>query len=158
MTKEMISNKRMTQWCEVPTKRNLRSSPISLSLSLLLIAFLSPLSSPFLLMSCLSKDSYHEEPASSRVSASHSPLDEGHWWSVCDFLLRGRLHSPNKSTRCSWSKPLHGGKRPQSQETQCGAVVKSKASGIRQTGILRLGWTLWVRQIANDSVAGFLPL
>lgn len=142
----MTSNKGMTPWCEVPTKRDLRSCPIFLSLPLLPLAFLPPLSSPFFLMSCLSKDSCHKEPASSRVSAFHSPLDEGHWWSVCDCLIRGKLHSPNKSTRCPWNKCLGGGKEPQSPEIQCSTVVKSKASGIEQTGILNLAWTFWVGQ------------
>lgn len=102
--------------------------------------FLPLRSSPFLLVPCPSKDSSHKEPTSGQISTSHSPLNEGHWWSVEDSLLRGRLHSPNTSPGGSCSKCLHGEKRPHDVKRH---GVESKACGIWQTGILNRGWTLW---------------
>ena len=105
--------------------------------------------SPPLLTPCLSKDSCHKEPASSKAPAPHPPLDQGHGWNVSDSLLRGSLHSPNKSTGCPRSTQAEkGGRQWWPWERQHGTLVKGKGCGIWQSGILNPGqpmgpWAYW---------------
>lgn len=139
MPKEMTSNEGMTPWREVPSKRDLRNCPVSPPL------LSSPLlpASPLLSLSPRALPVKRQQPQRTSFRPnfhSHSPLNEGHWWSVEDSLLRGRLHSPNTSPGGSCSKCLHGEKRPHDVKRH---GVESKACGIWQTGILNRGWTLW---------------